>query len=152
MSAEKQDDLTVFSELKGNTLRVYLCLVENQRAMGAREVQKKLEFSSPTLSAYHLEKLENLGLVVKNSDGYALAKEVKVGALSQVIKFGSLLLPRYIFYTVLFSAMLTCYLAAAWVEGNFVVNLDSGFAILLGVTVIAVMVYECLRIVRQKPI
>lgn len=105
LNAEKQDDLKVFSELKGNTLRVYLLLVENQTAMGAREVQKKLEFSSPTLAAYHLEKLENLGLVHKASGGYVLAREVKVGALSQVVKFGSLLLPRYVFYTVLFSAM-----------------------------------------------
>ena len=75
-----------------------------------------------------------------------------MGALSQVVKFGSCCLPRYVFYTVLFSAMLACYLAVAWIEGSFTLNLDSGFAILLGVTVIAVMVYECLRIVRQKPI
>lgn len=152
LNAEKQDDLKVFSELKGNTLRVYLLLVENQTAMGAREVQKKLEFSSPTLAAYHLEKLENLGLVHKASGGYVLAREVKVGALSQVVKFGSLLLPRYVFYTVLFSAMLACYLAVAWIEGSFTLNLASGFAILLGVSVIAVMVYECLRIVTQRPI
>ena len=152
MSAEKQDDLKVFSELKGNTLRVYLCLVENQSPMGIREVQKKLEFSSPTLAAYHLEKLENLGLIHKTRDGYALAREVKVGALSQIVKFGSLLLPRYIFYTVLFSAMLACYLVVAWIRQSFTLNIDSGFAILLGVSVVAVMVYECLRIVRQRPV
>jgi len=138
--------------LKGNTLRVYLCLVENQKPMGVREVQKKLEFSSPTLAAYHLEKLEGLGLIRKGSGGYTSVKEVKVGALSQIIKFGSLLLPRYIFFTVLFSAMLALYLTVKWVEGSFTINFDSGFAILMGISVIAVMVYECLRIVRQRPV
>ncbi len=120
--------------------------------MGAREVQRRLEFSSPTLAAYHLEKLESLGLVHKTSGGYTLVREIKVGALSQVVKFGSLLLPRYIFYTVLFSAMLLFYLAVRWVEGSFTLNFDSGFAILLGASAVAVMVYECLRIVRKKPV
>ena len=152
MSRENQNNLKVFGELKGNTLRVYFFLVRNPRPMGAREVQKRLEFSSPALAAYHLEKLEELGLVIKSPEGYVLAKEIKVGALSQVVKFGSLLLPRYVFYTVLFAAMLACYLAATWIKGNFVLNLDSGFAILLGGTVIVVMVYECLRIIKQSPI
>ena len=152
LSKEKQDDLKVFSELKGNTLRVYLLLLQNQSPMGIREVQKKLDFSSPTLAVYHLEKLENLGLAHKASGGYALNREIKVGALSQVVRFGSLLLPRYVFYTVLFSTMLACYFAAIWINGSFSFNINSGFAILLGITVIGVMVYECLRIVRQTPL
>ena len=151
MSGEKQDDLKIFSELKGNTLRVYLLLVQNQTATGIREVQKKLEFSSPTLAAYHLEKLENLGLIRKTSGGYVLVKEVKVGALSQVVKFGSLLLPRYVFYLALFATLLACYLAVTLLEGTFTLDLSGGFALLLGVTAVAVMAYECIRIVRQKP-
>jgi len=147
----KQDDLKVFGELKGNTLRVYLLLVQNQTATGVREVQKRLDFSSPTLAAYHLEKLENLGLVRKTSDGYVLTREVKVGALSQVVKFGSLLLPRYVFYAVLFSTMLACYVGVTLLEGMFTLNIHSGFALLLGTTAVAVMAYECLRIVRKRP-
>ena len=113
-------------------------------------MQKKLDFSSPTLATYHLDKLEDLGLIHKGSGGYVLVKEVKVGALSQIIRFGSLLLPRYIFYAFFFSAMFVFYLAVKWAEGSFTVNFDSGFAILLGVSVMVVMVYECLRIVRQR--
>jgi len=142
----------VFSELKGNTLRVYLCLVENRAPMSVREIQKKLEFSSPTLAAYHMEKLEGLALVHKTSGGYAPTREIKIGALSQVIKFGSLLLPRYIFYLALFSVMLGCYLFVTAVERSFTLNFDSGFAILLGVSAIAVMAYECFRTIKQKPI
>jgi hypothetical protein len=66
--------------------------------MGIREIQRKLEFSSPTLAVYHLDKLENLKLVEKTEKGYILTKEIKVGALAQMIKFGGLLFPRYTFY------------------------------------------------------
>ena len=131
---------------------VYLCLVRNPAPTGVREVQRKLDFSSPTLAAYHLEKLENLGLIQKTSEGYVLTKEIKIGILSQVVKFGSLILPRYIFYTVLFSTLLACYLAFAWLTDSIEFNIHSGFAILLGLTIISVMAYECIRVWKQRPI
>ena len=147
-----KDELKAFSELKGNTLLVYLCLFRNPAPTGVREVQRKLDFSSPTLAAYHLEKLENLGLIQKTSEGYVLTKEIKIGILSQVVKFGSLILPRYIFYTVLFSTLLACYLAFAWLTDSIEFNIHSGFAILLGLTIISVMAYECIRVWKQRPI
>jgi len=120
--------------------------------VGAREVQRKLNFSSPTLAVYHLDKLCTLGLVHKDQDGYVLAKVVKIGALSQVVKFGSLILPRYVFYTVFFSALLFCYIAFLWFVNSFELNIHSSYAILLSLTVISVMTYECIRIWRQRPV
>lgn len=145
-----KEELKAFSELKGNTLLVYLYLVKSKTPVGAREVQRKLNFSSPTLATYHLEKLETLGLVQKTPEGYTLAREVKVGAISQVVKFGSLLLPRYTFYLGLFSAMLACYFAFALFANSLELNIHSSFAILLGLTIISVMAYECIRIWKQK--
>ncbi|TRZ48994.1 MAG: hypothetical protein D4S01_09410 [Dehalococcoidia bacterium] len=147
-----KDELEAFSELKGNTLLVYLYLVRKQNPVGAREVQRKLNFSSPTLAVYHLDKLCTLGLVHKDQDGYVLAKVVKIGALSQVVKFGSLILPRYVFYTVFFSALLFCYIAFLWFVNSFELNIHSSYAILLSLTVISVMTYECIRIWRQRPV
>lgn len=144
------EELKAFSELKGNTLQVYLYLVKNQAPTGPREIQRKLDFSSPTLAAYHLEKLESLGLIRKEQNGYVLAKEVKVGALSQIVKFGALILPRYIFYLVFFSALLGCYFVFLATTNTFVLDNNSGFAILLGASIILVMTYECLRIWKQK--
>jgi hypothetical protein len=145
-------ELEAFSELKGNTLLVYLFLVRNQNPVGAREVQRKLNFSSPTLAVYHLERLCTLGLVHKSQDGFFLTKEIKIGALSQVIKFGSLVLPRYIFYTVFFSILLLCYLVFLWLANSFEINIHSSYAILVSLTVISVMIYECIRIWKQHPI
>jgi len=147
-----KDELKAFSELKGNTLLVYLYLLRNRNPIGAREIQRKLQFSSPTLAAYHLEKLETLGLVQKATEGYVLTKEVKIGVVSQVVKFGSLLLPRYVFYIGLFSAMLACYFVFLWFTNSLELNINSSFAILLGLTMISVMAYECIRIWKQKPI
>jgi predicted DNA-binding transcriptional regulator len=147
-----KDELEAFSELKGNTLLVYLHLVRNQNPVGAREIQRELNFSSPTLAVYHLEKLCTLGLVQKNQDGYVLAKEVKIGALSQVVKFGSFILPRYIFYTAFFSILLFCYVVFLLVSNSLEINIHSSYAILLSITIILVMVYECIRIWKQRPI
>jgi hypothetical protein len=118
--------------------------------MGAREVQKKLDFSSPGLATYHLEKLESLSLIEKTPEGYVLVKEVKVGALAQVIRFGSLLLPRYVFYLALFSTLFLLYLGSIWVEGSFQLTLSGIFAAMIGLTAVLVMVYECVRIWKQK--
>ena len=58
------DDERVASELKGNTLRVYWYLLRASKDfVGPREVQRKLGFSSPALAVYHLDKLNQLGLV-----------------------------------------------------------------------------------------
>jgi len=146
-------ELEAFSELKGNTLLVYFFYLETKiRPVGAREVQRKLNFSSPTLAIYHLEKLCTLGLVHKSQDGFFLTKEIKIGALSQVIKFGSLVLPRYIFCTVFFSILLLCYLVFLWLANSFEINIHSSYAILVSLTVIWVMIYECIRIWKQSPI
>jgi len=145
-----EDELKTFSELRGNTLRVYLCLIRKGHPMGTRELQRKLEFSSPALAAYHLEKLENLHLIKKTSKGYVLAKNVKIGALAQIIKFGSLLLPRYIFYATLFATLFMLYLVSAWFSASFEFNINSISAILLGLLSVLVMVYECIRVWKQK--
>ena len=150
MTLVTENELKAFSELRGNTLLVYLCLVKGAYPMGAREVQKKMEFSSPALALYHLEKLENLHLIKKTSKGYVLAKKVKLGVLAQVVKFGSLLLPRFVFYVALFSTLFTLYIVSAWFGGSFEFNVNSISAILLGLIAILVMVYECVRVWSQK--
>ncbi|MCW4016617.1 MAG: hypothetical protein NWF06_09630 [Candidatus Bathyarchaeota archaeon] len=147
-----KNELEAFSELKGNTLFVYLYLVRNPNPVGARELQRNLNFSSPTLAVYHLEKLCTLDLVHKNQDGYVLAKEVKIGALSQVVKFGSFILPRYIFYTAFFSILLFCYVVFLLVSNSLEFNIHISYAILLSLTIISVMIYECIRIWKQRPI
>src|SRR5438094_6928292 len=53
----------IASELKGNTLRVYWFVMNaSNRSVGVREAQRALNFSSPTLALYHLDKLRDRDL------------------------------------------------------------------------------------------
>lgn len=114
--------------------------------VGIREVQRSLGFSSPTLAAYHLEKLCELGLVEKQHGEYYLAKIVKVGVLKQFVKFGFLILPRYVFYATTFTTLLTLYLLKFEQ-----INFYSVFALVFGALGTIIFWYETFRIWRQKP-
>lgn len=98
--------------LKGRTMSVYALLLSSGE-MGVRDIQRSLNFSSPSLALHHLTKLCELDLVTKDADGiYSVLRTVRVGSLSLFIKFGSRLLPRFIFLGTLFCAMLVVYLMA----------------------------------------
>lgn len=142
------DEERIESELKGNTLRVYWMMLRSGSdvAVGVRELQRALGFSSPTLAAYHLKKLEELGLVKKKGGDYYLAKEVRVGVLKQFMRFGAFLLPRYVFYAATFTTLLILYLFK-FEEVSF----HSVFALTALILGTAIFWYETVRAWRQKP-
>ena len=53
------------SRLGGKSLEVYILLLEKGSELGVRDVQRELEYSSPNLAYYHLNKLHGLGYVEK---------------------------------------------------------------------------------------
>ena len=148
MAGSKIDEEKIESELKGKTLRVYWFILRSggDVAVGVRELQRALDFSSPTLAAYHLKKLEELGLVKKKHGEYYLAKEVRVGVLKQFIRFGAFLLPRYVFYAATFTTLLILYLFK-FEEMSFY----SVFALMVLVLGTVIFWYETVRAWRQKP-
>ncbi|MEM2320613.1 MAG: hypothetical protein QXS79_01830 [Candidatus Bathyarchaeia archaeon] len=100
------------ASLKGKTLRVYIYLLEKSGSkVGVREVQRALKFSSPSLAAYHLDKLVSLGLADKTATGeYFLTQEVKVGILKLFVRMGRYMIPRFAFYAVWMTSMLIIYI------------------------------------------
>lgn len=90
------------SQLKGNTLRVYVYVVTHRKS-GVREVQRALRFSSSSLAQYHLSKLSDLGLLSENGGEYYPAEQVKVDVLKDFLKFGTFIVPRFVFYAVFFT-------------------------------------------------
>jgi predicted DNA-binding transcriptional regulator len=137
------------SELKGKTLLVYWYLLKYKgSAVGVREVQRSLGFSSPSVASHHLEKLLALGLVEKSKTGeYVLAQDVKVGILKFFTKMGRFLIPRYLFYSVWFSTMLVVYLILYGHDGS----LNNTVAIIFGLASSLVLWFETIRIWRQRP-
>ena len=147
MSEEVDKDL-VNKLLKGRTMSVYALLLQKGE-MGVRDVQRTLRFSSPSLALHHLTKLSELDLVSKDIDGvYSVKRTVRVGSLSLFIKFGTRLLPRFLFLGTLFSAMLVVYLLifASW-------PLTGGDIMFISMSIIAVLLSfnETRRIWLLKP-
>lgn len=141
------DEEKIASELRGNTLRVYWALLNSEDGfVGVRELQRKLGFSSPALASYHLNKLVEMKLVVKERGDYRLVREVKVGILKQFIKLGTFMFPRYVLYATMFTTLLL-YLLVNLREFAFY----SAFALILGLLGTVIFWYEAVRVWRQKP-
>jgi hypothetical protein len=141
------DHEKIDSQLKGNTLKVYWLLIRSSSpSMGIRQVQRALKFSSPTLAQYHLDKLRELGLVKKESAEYVLVSDVKVGVLRQFYRFGTVLVPRFVLYAVLFTVLLG-FLFFIVAE----VSLISTFAFLLAISGASIFWYETVRAIRERP-
>lgn len=137
------------SALKGKTLRVYWFLLQQpSHTVGIRQVQRALGFSSPSIAVHHLEKLEDLGLVRKKMTGeYVLEEEVKVGVLRFFTRLGRFLVPRYLFYSVLFSTMLTAYLTLC-ILGQIA---PSFYAVMFGLIASLIFWVETIRQWRTRP-
>jgi predicted DNA-binding transcriptional regulator len=137
------------SALKGKTLIVYWYLLQQStHTVGVRELQRALGFSSPSIAVHHLEKLQDLGLVGKKGTGeYVLEGEVKVGILRFFTRMGRFLVPRYLFYSVLFSTMLMTYLALC-IMFHIAPSL---YTLMFGVIATLVFWLETVRLWRAKP-
>jgi DNA-binding transcriptional ArsR family regulator len=83
-------------ELRGTTLEVYRFLLKSSKPVGAREIQRALNLSSPSLAAYHLSKLEEIGLVRKENGEFTVTKNL----LEDCIRVSRFLIPRYLFYSI----------------------------------------------------
>ncbi len=120
-------------------------------SIGVREIQKQLNFSSPTLAKYHLEKLQEMGLLKQNEeDGrYSLLKEVKVDVLQPFITVSSYMIPRLFTYAVMSSVLFAYFVFGVIPSGNLM-ELDF-FAVAIGAISLFAFWYETLRSWRNSP-
>ncbi|NHJ39493.1 MAG: hypothetical protein FK731_05620 [Asgard group archaeon] len=110
MTATEENDDVIVSQLKGTTLRVFW-YASSQKTVGVREVQRNLELSSPSVAAYHLEKLCNLGLAKKDKrNRYQITKKVNVGELRHYFRIKQWLVPRWIFYATFVTIFFLSYM------------------------------------------
>ena len=137
------------SELKGKTLLVYWYFLKSPTsAVGVREIQRSLGFSSPSVAAHHLEKLISLGLIGKTNTGeYFLVQEVKVGMLKLFTKMGRFMVPRYLFYSIFLTTMLVFYLiyyGRTWDAYDLA-------ALIFGISSSLILWYETFRLWKERP-
>ena len=136
------------SQLKGNTLRVYVYVVTHKKT-GVREIQRALLFSSSSLAQYHLAKLVDLGLIEENGGEYFAAEQIRVDVLKDFLKFGTFIVPRFVFYAVFFT-IVSGFFAVIVLERPFD-ELDIFFISMLGLAS-ALFWYEALRAWIRGPV
>lgn len=145
---EKRTKGMVDAELKGNTLRVYIYALK-KRKVGVREVQRALLMSNPSLAQYHLNKLKELGLVSENNGEYEVVGEVKVDVMRDFLRLGTLIVPRFVFYAVVFTVF-ALYLAILGVPYFGLVPVVGWLSGVLGLAALAFW-YEAVRAWRSAP-
>jgi hypothetical protein len=133
MGSEDVEDV-----LKGLTLKVYRYVLKNRKETGIREVQRALKLSSPTLAVYHLDKLEQAGLVKKGASGYVVDRVY----LRNLIRFRRLLIPKYFFYALFFSLAVVVELV---VFKPVVFSREYVFAFIITCAAAVSYVYETIR-------
>ena len=134
--------------MKGNTLRVYVYALK-KRKVGVREVQRALLMSNPSLAQYHLNKLKELGLVSENNGEYEVVGEVKVDVMRDFLRLGTLIVPRFIFYAVIFTVF-TGYLTLVGYPYFSLVPVLAWFTVILACAAVAFW-YEAVRAWRSTP-
>ena len=143
------DDRELEYALRGKAWKVYWLLLKNGRPMSARQVQRALHFSSPSIAQHHLERLRELNLVQKRDIGgeYSLVSKVKIGVLRHFVKLGSLLLPRYFFYAIFSTTFYILYLTVLMQS----LTRENFFITIFGLIVSIIFWYETSRAWRLKP-
>jgi DNA-binding Lrp family transcriptional regulator len=129
--------------LRGLTLKVYRFVLKNDKPVGIREVQRALNMSSPTLALYHMNKLEEAGLIKKEATGYVADRVI----LENLIRLRRILVPRNFFYMVFFLAsllMLAVLLRPPVLSREYVFSLA-----VIGVAT-ATSVYETIKAFSQE--
>lgn len=108
---EKPEETSMDPDLRGNTLRVYWYMLNQNESVGVREVQRAIGMSSPSVASHHLSKLVSLDLVEQLPDNtYRVKQVVKVGVLRNFIEFRGRFLPRYTFVAIFFTMYTLAYL------------------------------------------
>ena len=91
-------------QLEGITLSVYLYVVRKGNPVGPRDVMKGAHLSSPSVAYRHLQKLEDLGYLQKNTYGEYVTKEK--ARVRGYLWVGRRILPKMLVYSLIFLGIL----------------------------------------------
>jgi hypothetical protein len=126
-------------ELNATTFQTYLYLVKVGRSVGPRDVMRGANLSSPSVAYRNLQKLIDLGLVIKDEYGNYVVKEKK--GLKGYVWVGKTLVPRSVIFGFIFVGVLIGEVAVL-VPHLFIPNgVQESFWLLAIVTVVAAAIF-----------
>ncbi|MEM0364189.1 MAG: hypothetical protein QW450_02245 [Candidatus Nitrosocaldus sp.] len=138
-------DDAVEKVLKGKTLQVYLYLLKRDEPVGVREIQRDLNFSSPSVASYHLDKLMSINLVAKDGYGrYYIAKKAEISILESFVSILGYTIPRLTFFAIFFTTLLITYLIVNYSSLNI-------HALIFAIIASIAFWFETIRLWRRRP-
>jgi len=105
--------------------------------------------SNPSLAQYHLNKLKELGLVSETNGEYEVIGEVKVDVMRDFLRLGTLIVPRFVFYAVVFTVFVVYLTFVGYQYFSFVPVLE--WLTLALAAAALVFWYEAVRAWRSAP-
>ena len=129
--------------LRGLTLKVYKFVLRSEKPVGIREVQRALDLSSPTLALYHMNKLEEAGLIKKEANGYVADRVI----LENLVRFRRILIPRNFFYMIF---LLTSLVMLAVFLRPPIITRDYVFSLVVVGIAAATSVYETIQVFSHE--
>ena len=86
------------TSISGVSLKVYTFLLESKRPQGVREIARSLGIPVSTVH-YHLKRLEDLGLIVQDPEGYRVSRIMDIEGF---VVIRNKLIPRLLVYSMFF--------------------------------------------------
>jgi len=140
------------SDLNATTFQTYVYLIRASKPVGPRDVMRGANLSSPSVAYRNLQKLIDLGLVLKDEYGNYVVKE-KIG-FKGYVWVGRSLIPRVVIFGFIFLGALIAEVAVL-IPHLFIPNgVQESFWLLTLVTVFAAAVFliEGLRSRKRRGI
>lgn len=126
-------------ELNASTFQTYVYLVRIGKPVGPREVMRGANLSSPSVAYRNLQKLIDLGLIIKDEYGNYVIKE-KVG-LKGHIWVGKSLIPRYLIFGFIFIGILIAEIVILLPHLLVGASVEGGFWLMIILTLVAATIF-----------
>lgn len=142
--------MTAEDELSASTFQTYVYLVKAGKPAGPRDVMRGANLSSPSVAYRNLQKLVDLGLVVKDEYGDYVVKE-KVG-FKGYMWMGKSLIPRFIVFGFVFLGVLIAEIVILVPHLLVSASVEGSFWLLTAVTIVSMLIFlvEGLRFRKKK--
>jgi len=126
-------------QLNATAFHTYVYLVKAGRPVGPREVMRGADLTSPSVAYRNLQKLMDLGLVLKDEYGNYVVKE-KVG-LKGHVWLGKTIVPRVIVFGLVFLGVLIAEVAILVPHLLLGASVEGSFWLLTAITIIAAAIF-----------
>lgn len=142
--------MTAEDELNASTFQTYVYLIRAGKPAGPRDVMRGANLSSPSVAYRNLQKLVDLGLVVKNEYGDYVVKE-KIG-FKGYMWMGKSLIPRFIVFGFVFLGVLTAEIVILVPHLLVSASVEGSFWLLTVVTIVSMVIFlvEGLRFRKKQ--